>query len=111
MPRPFASTVELAPELRLQLQALLRARSTHQTPDTSWSLQELAFAIVNEAHHRAMSRPTIQRILAQADLKPHQSVYWLNSHDPDFDAKAQDICQLYVNAQRYYEQGRLILSC
>ena len=24
-----------------------------------------------------------------ADLKPHQSVYWLNSHDPDFDAKAR----------------------
>jgi hypothetical protein len=82
----------------------------HQTPDTSWSLEELAFAIVNEAHHQTMSRSTIQRILAQADLKPHQSVYWLNSHDSDFDAKSQDICQLYVNAPRYYEQGRLILS-
>jgi hypothetical protein len=83
----------------------------HQTPDTSWSLEELAFAIVNEAHHKAMSRATIQRILAQADLKPHQSVYWLNSHDPDFKPKAEDICHLYVNAQRYYEQGRLVLSC
>lgn len=30
MPRPFASTIKLAPELRLQLQALLRARSTPQ---------------------------------------------------------------------------------
>jgi transposase len=83
----------------------------HQTPDTAWTLDELAFAIVNEAHHQAMSRTTIQRILAAADLKPHQSVYWLNSHDPDFKPKATDICQLYVNAQRYYEQGRLILSC
>jgi transposase len=83
----------------------------HATPDTSWSLDELAFTIVNEAHHRAMSRATIQRILAAADLKPHQSVYWLNSHDPDFDAKAQEICQLYVNAPRFYEQGRLVLSC
>jgi transposase len=83
----------------------------HPTPDTAWSLEELAFAIVNEAHHRAMSRATIQRILAAADLKPHQSVYWLNSHDPDFDAKATPICQLYVNALRYYEQGRLVLSC
>ena len=24
----------------------------------------------------------------RADLKPHHSVYWLNSHDPDFDAWA-----------------------
>jgi len=83
----------------------------HQTPDTSWSLDELAFAIVNEAHHQAMSRSTIQRILTQADLKPHQSVYWLNSHDPDFDTKAKDICQLYLDAPRFYEQGRLVLSC
>lgn len=67
--------------------------------------------MVNETHHQAMSRSAIQRILAQADLKPHRSVYWLNSHDPDFDAKARDICQLYHNAPRYYEQGRLVLSC
>jgi hypothetical protein len=56
------------------------------------------------------SRSTIWRILDEADLKPHKSVYWLNSHDPDFDAKAQDICQLYVNARRFYEEGRLVLS-
>ena len=83
----------------------------HQTPDSAWSLDELAMAIVKEAHHKEMSRSTIQRILALADLKPHKSVYWLNSHDPDFKAKAEDICGLYLNAQRHYEQGRLVLSC
>lgn len=57
-----------------------------------------------------MSRATIQRILDEADLKPHKSVYWLNSHDPDFDAKAKDICQLYVNAFRLHQQGRLVIS-
>lgn len=57
-----------------------------------------------------MSRSTLQRILAAADLKPHQSVYWLNSHDADFDAKARDICQLYLDAPRLHEQGRLVLS-
>ena len=49
--------------------------------------------------------------LNDADLKPHRSVYWLNSHDPDFEAKARNICQLYVNALRYYEQGRLVICC
>ena len=58
-----------------------------------------------------MSRSTIWRILDEADLKPHRSVYWLNSHDPDFDAKAQDICQLYVDAPRLYQQGRLVICC
>jgi hypothetical protein len=71
----------------------------------------LAFTLVNEAAHRAMNRATIWRILDEADLKPHRSVYWLNSHDPNFDAKAKAICQLYRNSLSCYEQGRLVLSC
>ena len=56
-----------------------------------------------------MSRATIWRILDAADLKPHRSVYWLNSHDPDFARKAKAICQLYVDAPRLYRQGRLVV--
>ena len=56
-----------------------------------------------------MSRSSIWRILEEADLKPHRSVYWLNSHDPDFEAKAHDICSLYLNARRFFEQGRLVI--
>ena len=58
-----------------------------------------------------MSRSTIWRILDEADLKPHRSVYWLNSHDPDFDAKAQEICKLYIAAPMMYQQGRLVICC
>jgi hypothetical protein len=83
----------------------------HDQPATRWSLDDLAAAIVNEAHHRALSRATIWRILDQADLKPHQSVYWLNSHDPDFAAKARAICRLYLDAPRLYQQGRLLICC
>jgi len=83
----------------------------HKNPDSSWTLDQLAFNIINEARHRAMSRSTIGRILGAADLKPHQSVYWLNSHDPNFTAKAKDICQLYLAAPRLQEQGRIVLSC
>lgn len=57
-----------------------------------------------------ISRSTIARILTEADLKPHKSVYWLNSHDPDFSFKAQDICQLYLGACDGFKQGRLVLS-
>jgi DDE superfamily endonuclease len=77
--------------------------------DTRWSLDNLAFDILRDAHHRDMSRSTIARILNEADLKPHRSQYWLNSHDPDFDTKAADICQLYLDAPRLFEEGRLVL--
>ena len=58
-----------------------------------------------------MSRSTIFRVLDEADLKPHRSVYWLNSHDPDFDTKAHQICQLYVKAPAMYQRGRLLICC
>jgi hypothetical protein len=56
-----------------------------------------------------MSRSSIWRLLEEADLKPHRSVYWLNSHDPDFEAKAHDLCSLYLNALRFFEQGRMVI--
>ena len=76
---------------------------------TRWSLDDIAATILNQTHAEAMSRSTIFRILDDADLKPHKSVYWLNSHDPDFQSKAREICQLYVKAPRLYEQGRLLV--
>jgi len=56
-----------------------------------------------------MSRATIWRTLDAADLKPHRSVYWLNSHDPDFQQRAQEICALYVQSPTLYEQGQLLI--
>lgn len=83
----------------------------HDRPRNGWTLDEIAATIINEAHANAISRATVWRILDSCDLKPHKSVYWLNSHDPDFDAKAKEVCQLYVNAPRFYQQGRLVLCC
>ena len=56
-----------------------------------------------------MSRSAVQRILAEADLQPHKSRYWLHSDDPDFEAKALDVCRLYLDAPRLYQHGELVL--
>ncbi len=85
-----------------------RKPTTYHCPATHWSLDDLVAAL----HQRrlwTMSRSSIWRILDEADLKPHRSVYWLNSHDPDFEAKAQNICSLYLNALRFFEQGRVVI--
>jgi transposase len=79
-------------------------------PASHWSLDDLAFQILKDAHYRDMSRSTIQRILAAADLQPHRCRYWLKSHDRDFEAKALDICDLYLRALLLYEQGELVVS-
>src|SRR3954471_21123295 len=83
----------------------------HDRPVNGWTLDEIAATIIDEAHAETISRSTVQRILAEADLKPHKSVYWLNSHDPDFEAIAKEVCGLYVKAPTFYQHGRLLLCC
>ena len=78
-------------------------------PTSHWSLEDLAYRLLKDAHYRDMSRSTVQRILAEADLKPHKSRYWLHSDDPDFEAKAVAICRLYLDAPRLYQQGELVV--
>jgi hypothetical protein len=135
------------PSDRLSIITLASSKTAdHDNLDSTWTLDALAFAFVNERANRERflrdleelqrqaredfssdfarltvpvpekpqppgpSRSTIWRILDEIDLKPHKSVYWLNSHDPNFGTLAQDICGLYLNAQRFYKEGRLILS-
>ena len=77
-------------------------------PATRWSLDDLDAAL---PPHRLqpMSRSSLWRLLEEADLKPHRGVYWLNSHDPDFEAKAHDLCQLSVQALHCYQQDRMVI--
>ncbi len=56
-----------------------------------------------------MRRSSIWRLLDDADLKPHRSGYGLNSHDPDFEAKAHNICALSLNDLGFFEQGRVVI--
>lgn len=78
---------------------------------TRWTLEEIATTVLEALNTDAISRSSIFRILDEADLKPHKSAYWLNSHDEDFDAKAARICQLYATALASYQQGRLVICC
>jgi hypothetical protein len=88
--------------------ATQKPTDTH-CPATRWSMDDIATALLHHGAHSGMSRSSIWRILDEADIKPHRSVYWLNSHDPAFAGKAHLICQLYVNALRFYQEGRLVI--
>jgi DDE superfamily endonuclease len=85
-----------------------RKPATYYCPATRWSLDDLVAALF-QRRTWTMSRSSIWRILEEADLKPHRSVYWLNSHAPDFAAQAHDSCSLYLNALRFLEQDRVVI--
>jgi len=97
------------PSARLDVLAMAtRKPATYHCAATRWSLDDLVAAL---AQHRpwVMSRSSIWRMLDEADLKPHRSVSWLNSHDPDFEPKAHAICSLYLNALRFFEHDRVVI--
>jgi transposase len=70
---------------------------TQQTPpdgSTHWSCRKLA-----KAEH--VSKSTVQRVWAQARLKPHRLDRSMASDDPEFESKAADIIGLYLNPPQH----------
>jgi hypothetical protein len=65
---------------------------------TRWPLAEMVATVLDALPPDTIRRSSVWRILHDIDLTPHQSAYWLKSHDEDFDAKARLICQLYAQA-------------
>src|SRR5665213_1309224 len=70
---------------------------TEDPPDgaTRWTMEALAEAMAQ--HGVPISASQAWRICKSLDLKPWQVESWMTSHDPDFWAKASDVCGLYLN--------------
>ena len=97
------------PSARLDVISMAtRKPARYHCSATRWSLDDLVAALA-QGRTGTMSRSSIWRLLDDADLKPHRSVYGLNSHDPDFETKAHNICSLYLNALRFFEQDRVVI--
>jgi transposase len=87
-----------------------RPPAEDRIPVTHWSATDLAQASVENGIVESISRATVWRLLDQAAIKPHRWHYWLNSPDPDFEAKMLNIVGLYLKAQKLKERGEVILS-
>jgi transposase len=62
---------------------------------TRWTMEALAEVL--NSHGIAISASQVWRICRTLDLKPWQTQSWMTSHDPEFWAKAGDVCGLYLN--------------
>jgi hypothetical protein len=74
---------------------------------TRWSRDALVAARAPQGRTWTRSRSSIWRLRDDADLKPHRRVSGLNRHAPDCEAKAPNICALYLNARRFFAPGRV----
>jgi len=82
-------------------------------PFSRWTHRDIA----NEAVHRgivdSVSPSTVGRILNEAQIKPHKSVYWLNTKEKNpekFEQEARCVCDVYNNAQELSQQGIHVIS-
>jgi len=79
-----------------ELQARVIRRTMRKPDDgsTHWSCRKMAAVL-------GVGKSTVQRIWAQARLKPHRLEQYMASNDPEFEAKAADIIGLYMNPPQH----------
>jgi len=75
-----------------QVQARIARKTQQKPPDgsTHWSCRKMAEVM-------GVSKSTVQRVWAQARLKPHRLERYMASNDPQFEQKAAGIIGLYMN--------------
>src|SRR6267142_5377974 len=79
---------------KVQARVIRRVQQKPGDGSTHWSCRKLASEL-------ELSKSTVQRILAQAQLKPHRLERYMASNDPDFEAKAADIIGLYLHPPQH----------
>src|ERR1700674_3000061 len=79
---------------KVQARVIRRVQQKPGDGSTHWSCRKLASEL-------ELSKSTVQRILAQAQLKPHRLERYMASNDPEFESKAADIIGLYLNPPQH----------
>ena len=79
---------------KVQARVIRRVQQKPGDGSTHWSCRKLASEL-------ELSKSTVQRILAQAQLKPHRLERYMASNDPDFESKAADIIGLYLHPPQH----------
>jgi len=79
---------------KLQAKVLAAIKEGPRDGSTHWSCRKLA-------RHLHVSKDTVQRILAQADVRPHRLERYMASDDPDFETKAADVIGLYLTPPQH----------
>lgn len=83
-------------------------------PITEWSGREIADEVIRRGIVSSISTSQVNRYLAEAELQPHRSKYWLNTTEKDpqwFEQQVQTVCQCYQEAPELYFQYHTHTVC
>jgi transposase len=83
-------------------------------PISHWTAHELAAEAQKRGIVPSISPSQVQRYLAEAELQPHRSRYWLNAKEKDpqqFQEKVEKVCNTYLDAPRLYAEENTHTVC
>ena len=78
-----------------------------ERPVDRWTHRELADEVIRRRVVSSISVSQVGRYLAQAELQPHRSKYWLNTKEKDpeiFQQQVQIVCRTYLEAPELHFQ-------
>ena len=82
-----------------------------------WTLKNLHQYIQNHAEEAGYSRlttitkPMVQKIMNQSEIKPFKIKYYCEKRDPDFETKMHDVLVVYKQVEMQFdENGEIIVS-
>lgn len=90
--RPGQPPSKLTPALRARI--LAKTRENPPDGSTHWSLRKMAACM-------GIGRELIRKVWNEADLKPPVLERYMASNDPDFERKAADIIDLYMDPPQH----------
>lgn len=102
-----------SPEQIVKIVALACEDVKKIIPISHWTLKELAAEAIRRKIVDDISVSTVFRILDEAVIKPHRMRYWCNSDPKDpikFENAIREICELYKEAFKLYEEGVYVVS-
>jgi transposase len=84
-------------------------------PVPFWTPRELAMEAAKRKIVESISPRQLDRILTDADLRPHKSRYWMTSRDkredPErYEADVRNICDTYLEAPKIASEGGHVVS-
>lgn len=83
-------------------------------PIEAWTGRELADEVVQRGIVKSISTSQVTRYLAEAELQPHRSKYWLNTTEKDpelFQQQVEIVCSTYQQAPDLYFQANTHTVC
>ena len=83
-------------------------------PIDTWTGREIADEVIRRGIVKSISASQVERYLAEAELQPHRSKYWLNTTEKDpqlFEQQVQIVCNCYLEAPELYFQHNTHTVC